>query len=949
LTSFRLTGRSRVRWLLIAALPVALLLWSGYVRGGLVSPKNGGSLPASYHRLTRERKSAFTVKRGWVHKMRRADRLGSPERSIAAYTPGGVTPGGGVLSGRLVLPAVLGLYSDVARPPFNAGTLQRALFDGRIGRKTIGAYYREVSRGLFDVSGVVYDWVRLENPESYYAGPWGGTSPGTDKTGEMIREILDHLDPSVDFGAYDNDGEDGVPNSGDDDGYVDVLLVIHPTRGGECGNLTHIWSHSWSYSEWPASGGEPYRTGDAAAGGGVVLIDDYIIAPALSCDRDRDRVIEIGVYCHEIGHVLGLPDLYDPNGGSKGIGHWGLMGTGSWNTPESPAHLCGWSKDQLGWVDRIEIDWHERSIDLEPVQDGGTVVTLPLPYTRFTRRPETSLSGEYALVCGYSTEESENRNWAEVGYGNAWRESMVRRFRRTGDGPITLTFDAVIDAEESYDFGYVLLETAVTADTLAGYTGRGRMTGEAIELGDCLLHGTSDFVLRFLFVSDDTESNEDGYYDSAFGYGYAVDNVSVQGGGIDYFSGFEEDAGGWRADSPPAEYFLVENRRRQGFDRHIPGEGILIWHAENSIAYGLFGNSGGYTDRQARGLVLEEADGRYDLLAGDNMGDTGDPFPGRSGNTAFGRATNPDSRSNGGSRTPVEISAIGGGVRATARYEGGMPAPAVVSVRPDTVDQSAGGTVVLDIRGSSILSGASCALSRGGEAVHPDTTVWLGGTRLLASFPVYELTVGEWDLTVVSGDGRAVTAGGPVMVRSVYREARVANGRDALTVEWELEGTMNIGGSRLYRSGGGGAYTLIADVPVPDRDAIFRHRDRSVLSGVDYAYSIVTELEGGVEETLDLPGPYRIPDLPFIADQNVPNPFREETTISFFVPRPMRLSVGLYDAAGRRVYSWGEQRYDRGTQRIVWAPDKGAIRAGVYFCVFRSGRMERAVKMVLIR
>ena len=313
MTLFRLTGRSLFRWIVIAALPVALMLWSRGTHGGLVSPKNGGSLPGSYHRLTIQRKNAFTIKHGWVHKIRRGTQLGPSGRPVEAHTPGDVTPGGGALVGRLVLPAVLGLYSDIPRAPFNASTLQRVLFDGRIGRPTIGEYYREVSRGLFDVSGVVHDWVHLENSESHYAGLCQGTFPETDRTGEMIREILDHLDPSVDFGVYDNDGEDGVPNSGDDDGYVDALLVIHPTRGSECGHSAHIRSHSWSYSEWPASGGEPYRTDDAAAGGGVVLVDDYIIAPALSCARDKDRMIEIGVYCHEIGHALGLPDLYDPN------------------------------------------------------------------------------------------------------------------------------------------------------------------------------------------------------------------------------------------------------------------------------------------------------------------------------------------------------------------------------------------------------------------------------------------------------------------------------------------------------------------------------------------------------------------------------------------------------------------------------------------------------------
>ena len=45
-------------------------------------------------------------------------------------------------------------------------------------------------------------------------------------------ETLEELDDgTIDWGQFDNDGPDGIPNSGDDDGFVDVLAVMHPTPG----------------------------------------------------------------------------------------------------------------------------------------------------------------------------------------------------------------------------------------------------------------------------------------------------------------------------------------------------------------------------------------------------------------------------------------------------------------------------------------------------------------------------------------------------------------------------------------------------------------------------------------------------------------------------------------------------------------------------------------------
>jgi immune inhibitor A len=78
----------------------------------------------------------------------------------------------------------------------------------------------------------------------------------------------------------------------------------------------------------------------------------------------------------------------------------------------------------------------------------------------------------------------------------------------------------------------------------------------------------------------------------------------------------------------PEEYYLLENRARIGADRSLPGEGLLVWHVDESV--------GGFRTAQRNAshklLHLVEADGRGDLdrghAAGGNRGDATDPWAG---------------------------------------------------------------------------------------------------------------------------------------------------------------------------------------------------------------------------------------------------------------------------------------------------------------------------------
>ena len=92
------------------------------------------------------------------------------------------------------------------------------------------------------------------------------------------------------------------------------------------------------------------------------------------------------------------------------------------------------------------------------------------------------------------------------------------------------------------------------------------------------------------------------------------------------------------------EYFLLENRQSIGFDRSIPGPGLLIWHIDEAMRDNdnpWWPGGGGNSHYK---VALEQADGDYDLEHDNNNGDSADPWPGSSWNTMFARNTEPNSR-----------------------------------------------------------------------------------------------------------------------------------------------------------------------------------------------------------------------------------------------------------------------------------------------------------------
>ncbi len=311
------------------------------------------------------------------------------------------------IRGERKVPVVCLSFKNTTAEPFTTAQLEARLFGSPIPpgaprplEKTMTQYYKDMSDNRLTVTGKVIGWFRLSGDEAYYAAGNNGLSGKT--LGEMLEQGLRKADDAVDLAEYDNDGPDGRPNSGDDDGRVDTVFFVHPEEGGECsaGVNGNIWSHSWHFGRLEGRAGpfitkrtrldrfgQPFLNADGTPQ--HIVVDDYTIQPAVECPRPGDngpRMIEIGVFCHEFGHALGIPDLYDrtPRGSpdSQGIGRWCLMASGNegadGRTPHTPAPICAWAKYYLGWANVVPVQ-NNRLLQLEPVTRRNTIYRLGVP------------------------------------------------------------------------------------------------------------------------------------------------------------------------------------------------------------------------------------------------------------------------------------------------------------------------------------------------------------------------------------------------------------------------------------------------------------------------------------------------------------------------------------------------------------------------------------------
>jgi immune inhibitor A len=701
--------------------------------------------------------------------------------------------------------------------PFRFDTL---LFGQQTG--TLHNFYNTVSYNRISLVTVnlpsALGWQRAPQTYAYYVNGQNGTGSYPHNSQRLTEDVVQLVDPYVDFSQYDNNG----------DGYVDALFILHSGRGAEfTGDNDDIWSHAWqTHTPIHVDG---------------VMVSHYSTEPEY---WQQLNDMTCGVFAHEMGHaVFGLPDLYDYNYVSAGLGSWSLMAGGVWNgnNGNSPAEPDAWCRIHMGFLDPVNVTANLSQIIIPRIETSPTIYRL----------------------------------WANGAQGN--------------------------------------------------------------------------------------------------------------------------------------EYFLVENRQRTSYDLHLPGDGLLIYHVDESVS----GNNQpwfpGHTNSGHYEVALEQSDGRFDLEQNTNAGDISDPYP-EFGSPSFTNRTTPNSQSYAGELTRVtvrNISTSADTMRADLAIRAGV-GNLVFLQMPDTtaspndtlympimtdsvngqnitslhltiscdstVASTAGpyfdlsgsiippqwnataahsaGTIALDISGTSPLSGRGLLLSLrfrvlaapGSGAVSPLT------------FQRFVFNAGEPEADITTGSISVVSAHillqpgtiafGEVQVGSSSSRSLVVRntGNVSLTVT-------SISVSPPYSTDFSGTFTVAAGAWTPVQvtfapAVVGAFPDTlSVTSNADVP--IVSVPLSGQGAELSVPDPSRGMPHVFGLSAMYPNPFNPSTTVNYDVPRSARVTISVYDVLGRLIDTPLSAVVEPGHHALTWGcPTCGS---GIYLFVMSAEGSRFVQKAMLMK
>jgi len=261
-------------------------------------------------------------------------------------------------------------------------------------------YWKEVSYGMLNIEVSISDKVyRLPSPMAAY---------GAETNASIESFIFDSIraaeTDTISFPTFT---------------VYDGILVVHAGQGEESedgSTPNDLWSLYYPKAgicQGAVGGGGSNCLHTILKGGGEIA--EAIIMPQTEASYLGSPLDPLGVYVHEFGHWLGLPDLYDTYNLYEGIGNWSLMAGGSWNKGadnhmgSSPAHLDAWSRVKLGWANPQVVTTYQTSMNLGSVESVPTPTIAAAGTNIIKAQASTSTAKQYYLL--------ENRQNIGFDYG----------------------------------------------------------------------------------------------------------------------------------------------------------------------------------------------------------------------------------------------------------------------------------------------------------------------------------------------------------------------------------------------------------------------------------------------------------------------------------------------------------------------------------------------------
>jgi immune inhibitor A len=537
-------------------------------------------------------------------------------------------------------------------PDFNRAYYENLLFSEAPGAVSMRNFYIAESSNRYTVNGDVADWVQVPYNEARYgtnlcgsivcSTVWRFVNDSVDAwyngqiaAGKTPAEIDAYL---AKFDVWDRYDYDGDGNFNEPDGYIDHFQSVHAGEGEETGGGAQgtdaIWSHRW-YAWYSANGPDgtgPHNFGGTRVGNSPFWIGDYTVEPENG---------GIGVFTHEFGHDLGLPDLYDTSGNTGGAenstGFWTLYSSGSYGSTGNPADGIGskpipmsaYEKIYLGWSNYALVGYGQQaSVKLGPSttntkQAQQLVVLLP------DKSVDFPVGDPYSGSFFYFS-----------GSGNNLDNRMTRSVALPA-GAVSLTAKVKYDIELDWDYAYLTVNgTPVHTDRSTSTNPNGQNFGEGItgSTGGAWLDLNADLsafagqtvTIGFRYWTDGAVAES----------GFFVDDIGITGSALDdaetdpgwsyagftrtgsvvtlsffnaYFAEFRTYRGyddGLR--TGPYNFGFLDNPALGNWVEHFPyQDGLLVWYYDTSFADNNVGDN--CASGRCGGLYLP-VDAHPDLL-----------------------------------------------------------------------------------------------------------------------------------------------------------------------------------------------------------------------------------------------------------------------------------------------------------------------------------------------